>query len=86
MALGIGAAIANSRRQEEYYPQPVYRPRYAPAYQPDYYYEQPAPVYRAPQQRVYQAPPPRVQYDNTPYGQWRRGYDRRYPNQVNVGQ
>ena len=63
----LGAAIANSQRDEDYYPGPVYRG--APVYDPDPgYYEpnpgygyEPAPVYRGgpvyPEQRVYRPRP-----------------------------
>ena len=63
----LGAAIANSQREEEYYPGPVYRR--APVYDPDPgYYEpnpgygyDPAPVYRGNpgyrEQRVYRPRP-----------------------------
>ena len=60
-AAGIGAAIANSRREERYYypPQPVYRRPYAPVYrEPEYVYQRPAPVYVAPPPRQYYAPAP----------------------------
>ncbi len=56
LALGVGAAIANSQREQEYYPAYGGYPAYGYGY--DYGY-QPAPVYAAPPAYYYGAPQPR---------------------------